>query len=190
VRAVVLVEGDSDKAAVEALARRRHRDLDAGGVAVVAMGGVTNIGAHLRRYGPAGRDVRLTGLCDAGEAADFARRLERAGLGRDLDRPGLAALGFHVCDRDLEDELIRALGVDAVLDVVAGQGELRSWHTLQRQVAQQGRTVEAQLHRFLGSKGGRKIRYARLLVDALDLDQVPDPLERVLADAVGRPAAR
>jgi hypothetical protein len=94
-----------------------------------------------------------------------------------------------VCDRDLEDELIRALGADAVVDVVARQGELRSFRTLQRQPAQEGRSVEARLHRFLGSKGGRKVRYGRLLVDALDLDRVPDPLDRVLADAQrgGRP---
>jgi hypothetical protein len=183
VRAVVLVEGVSDKAAVEALARRRRCDLAAEGVSVVAMGGVTNILAHLRRFGPEGLDLRVTGVCDAGEAPDFARRLASVGLGAGLDRAGLAALGFHVCERDLEDELIRALGVPAVMDVVAGEGELRSFRTLQRQVAQQDRSIEAQLHRFLGSKGGRKIRYARLLVDALDLDRVPGPLDRVLADA-------
>jgi hypothetical protein len=35
---------------------------------------------------------------------------------------------------------------------------------------------------FMGSGGRRKIRYARLLVDALDLTQVPRVLDRVLAD--------
>jgi hypothetical protein len=33
----------------------------------------------------------------------------------------------------------------------------------------------------MGSGGRRKIRYAQLLVDALDLTQVPRPLDRVLA---------
>jgi hypothetical protein len=33
----------------------------------------------------------------------------------------------------------------------------------------------------MGSGGSRKIRYARLLVEALDLTQVPRPLDRVLA---------
>jgi len=47
-----------------------------------------------------------------------------------------------------------------------------------------GRAVEEQLRRFMGSGGRRKIRYARLLVEGLDLAAVPRPLEQVLADAV------
>ncbi len=44
-----------------------------------------------------------------------------------------------------------------------------------------GRTHEAQLRRFFGTHGGRKIESAALLVDALDLDRVPRPLDLVLA---------
>jgi hypothetical protein len=33
----------------------------------------------------------------------------------------------------------------------------------------------------MGTRSGRKILYARLLVDALDLNHVPRPLEGVLA---------
>jgi hypothetical protein len=180
-RAVVLVEGTSDQAALEALARRTGRDLEAEGVAVVAMGGATNVRKHLDELGPKGLNVRLAGLCDVGEIGEFARGLELAGFGADLTEADLEPLGFFVCVTDLEDELIRALGAEAVEDVIAAQGELRALRTLQKQNAQQGRTVEAQLRRFMGSKGGRKIRYARLLVDALDLTNVPRPLERVLA---------
>ena len=90
-------------------------------------------------------------------------------------------LGFYVCVADLEDELIRSLGAAAVERVVDAQGELRSFRTLQKQAAWQGRTTEEQLRRFMGSGARRKIRYARLLVDALDLAQVPRPLDRVLA---------
>ncbi len=93
----------------------------------------------------------------------------------------MEALGFYVCVADLEDELIRSLGAAAVEQVVAAQGELGSFRTLQKQPAQQGRTIEAQLRRFMGTRGGRKIQYAPLLVDALDLTQVPRPLDRVLA---------
>src|SRR6266849_1821660 len=108
------------------------------------------------------------------------RALERAGLGSDLDREGMEALGFYVCDADLEDELIRALGADAVLDVVEAHGDLGSFRTLQKQEAWHGRPVEEQLRRFFGSGARRKIRYARFLVEALDLDRVPRPLELVL----------
>ena len=40
---MVLVEGDSDRNAILALARRLGRDLADEGIAVVAMGGATNI---------------------------------------------------------------------------------------------------------------------------------------------------
>jgi hypothetical protein len=180
-RAVVLVEGMSDRVAVEALAARRGRDLDAERVAVIAIGGAQAIGRVLARFGPLGLDLDLAGLCDAGEERDFRRALERAGLGRDLTRAGMEALGFFVCDADLEDELIRALGAEAVEHLIERQGELRSYRTLQKQPAQRGRTREQQLARFMGSRSGRKAHYARVLVDALDLGRVPRPLDAVLA---------
>jgi hypothetical protein len=180
-RAVVLVEGMSDQFALEALAQRRGRTLAAEGVAVVPMGGATNIGRFLDLFGPQGRDVRLAGLCDAAQEGYFRRGLERAGLGADLTRAEMEALGFYVCVTDLEDELIRSLGVAAVEQIIDAQGELGSFRTLQKQPAQQGRSTEDQLHRFLGTRSGRKSVYARLLVAALDLSRVPRPLDGVLA---------
>jgi hypothetical protein len=180
-RTVVLVEGISDQRALEALAERRGRNLGAEGISIVAIGGAQAIGSFLDLFGPQGFDVRLAGLCDAAEEADFRRGLERAGLGSNLTRAEMERLGFYVCVVDLEDELIRALGAASVEHVVDAQGELGSFRTLQRQPAWQGRTIEEQLRRFMGSGGGRKIRYARLLVDGLDLTQVPRPLDLVLA---------
>ena len=181
VRAVVLVEGLSDQAALEALAGRCGRDLPAEGISVVPIGGAQSVGRFLERYGPAGLDLRLAGLCDVGEEGEFKRGLERAGLGTDLTRADLELLGFYVCEADLEDELIRALGAATVEQVVEAQGELRAFRTLQKQAAWRDRPVEEQLRRFMGSGGRRKIRYGRLLVAALDLNRVPRPLDRVLA---------
>jgi len=180
-RAVVLVEGISDKVALEALAERHGRDLDAEGVAIVSMGGSKNIGAFLDRFDPRGSDVTLAGLCDAAEEADFRRGLERAGLGSDLTRAGMEALGFFVCVEDLEDELIRSLGTAAVERVIEYQGELESFRTFQKQPAWRERTKEDQLRRFFGTHSGRKIQSAASLVGALDLTRVPRPLDRVLA---------
>ncbi len=180
-RSVVLVEGTSDQAALEAIAQRRGRDLDAEGISIVPIGGARNIRSFLDRFGPQGSDVRLAGLCDAREEGDFRRGLERAGLGSNLSRADMESLGFYVCVEDLEDELIRSIGAASVEQVIDAQGELRSFRTFQKQAAQQGRSSEAQLRRFMGTRGGRKIRYARLLVDALDLTRVPRPLDRVLA---------
>ena len=112
---------------------------------IVPIGGAQAIGRFLERFGPHGDGVRLAGLCDAGEERDFRRALERAGLGSDLTRDDLERLGFYVCDPDLEAELIRALGPDAVEAVLEAQGELGSFRTFQRQPAQRERPVEKQL---------------------------------------------
>jgi hypothetical protein len=180
-RAVVLVEGISDQVALEAIAERRGRDLAANGIAVVPMGGARNIRHFLELFGPRGLAVRLAGLCDAREEGDFRRGLERAGLGSNLNRAEMEARGFYVCVADLEDELIRCLGAACVEQIVEAQGELGAFRTFQQQPAWQARSSQEQLRRFLGTHSGRKIRYARLLVDALELTSVPRPLDRVVA---------
>jgi hypothetical protein len=180
-RTLVIVEGTSDRRALEALALRCGRDLDAEGVSIEPIGGAQQIGSFLRRFVAQTPDVRLAGLCDVGEERHFKRALEQAGFGSDLTRADLEGLGFYVCDADLEDELIRALGVAVVEQVIAEQGELRAFRTLQKQAAWQGRPRDEQLRRFMGSGGRRKIRYAHLLVDAPDLTRVPRPLELLLA---------
>ena len=180
VHTVVLVEGESDRAAVDTLARRRGRDLAAEGVVVMPIGGSKNIRRFLEHYGPHGRDLRVAGLYDAGEERDYRRGFERAGMGDDLGRADLQLRGFFVCVADLEDELIRALGVAGVEEVVVAEGELRSLRTMQRQPAQRGVEEAAQLRRFIGTRGGRKVRYGSLLVEGLDLAHVPPPLDLLL----------
>jgi hypothetical protein len=176
--AIVLVEGISDQIALETLAARRGRDLASEGVAVVPIGGAQAVGRFLARYAATG--TPLAGLCDAGEENVYRRSLERAGLGSGLGRVEMERLGFFVCDADLEDELIRALGADGVEAVLEAEGHLSSFRTFQKQPEWRGRATEAQLRRFFGSSAG-KIRYARPLVEALDLARVPRPLDGVLA---------
>ena len=180
VSALVLVEGVSDQVALQTLATRRGRDLAAEGVAIVPIGGAQAIGKVLRLIHARGREVRLAGLCDADEEAEFRRALERVGLGSELTRERMEALGFYTCEHDLEDELIRALGADGVQEVLARNGDLSSFRTFQKQPQWHGRPVESQLRRFFGSSAG-KIKYASRLVEALDLARVPRPLEGVLA---------
>jgi hypothetical protein len=179
-RAVVLVEGDSDRVALRTLAGRRGRDLAAEGVDVVAMGGITNARAFASHYGPRGLDVPLAGLYDAPEEAKLRHGLAAAGLPAAPGPDGLAGQGFYKCSADLEEELIRALGVEAVEAVIEEAGEARSLRLLAGMPAQRGWGREAVLRRFLGSKSGRKARYAALLVDALDPDSAPEPLTALL----------
>jgi hypothetical protein len=180
-RAIVLVEGLSDQIALETLAARRGRDLDGEGVVVVPIGGAHAIGHFLARFGPMRPATRLAGLYDMGEEELFRHHLERAGFGTRLTRPEMERLGFHVCVVDLEDELIRALGPDAVEAVLDAHDDLEPFRTFQRQPQWRGQATERQLRRFLGSADRRKLRYARFLVEALDLDRVPRPLDAVLA---------
>jgi hypothetical protein len=180
---VVLVEGMSDRTALETLAGRLDRRLSDEGISILAMGGATNAARFVDRLGPRGLGVRLAGLYDAAEERHFMRALERAGFGSGLSGPAIEALGFYACHVDLEDELIRALGVASVEQVVEAAGDLGSLRTFQMQPAQQGRDPERQLRRFMGTRSGRKTQYARLLVNALDLGRVPRPLEAVLGQA-------
>ncbi len=180
-RALVVVEGVSDQVAIEALAERRGIDLPATGVRVECLGGAHRIGTFLEELGARGSGPQLAGLCDAGEEPVFRRALERAGFGSELTRAGMERLGFYVCVADLEEELIRALGVPRVEDILRRNDDLHRFRRLQQMPAWRDRATEEQLRRFMGSGGRRKIRYARFLVDALDLDHVPRPLDRVLA---------
>ena len=181
-RAVILVEGMSDRAALESLAARRGRDLGAEGISVLAMEGVTNLGGFLERFGPEGLGVAIAGLYDEAEEPGVRRVLERAGLDPGNDQADLERVGFFACVEDLEDELIRVLGAKAVLAIVESRGELGPFRTLQKQPEWRGRPLERQLRRFLGN-ASRKIGYAPLLVDALDLRKVPRPLDAVLGHA-------
>lgn len=180
-KTVILVEGVSDQGALEAIALRRVRDLDAEGACIVPIGGATSIWRFLSLVGPNGLDVRVLGLCDVGEERHFRRALESPGGVHDLASRDLDALAFFVCVDDLEYELIRALGRDAVEGVIEAQGDLKALRVFQNQPAQRTRSIDQQLHRFLGTMGGRKIRYARALAEALAPDRLPEPLERLLS---------
>ena len=160
---VILVEGVSDQLALEALARRRGRDLEEEGVSIVPIGGAQAIAKHVERFHP---EVRLVGLCDAGEQRFFRRAFERVGI----------TGGVFVCHQDLEDELVRALGVERVEEVLAANDRLGFFRSFQQQPAWRGRDPAEQLHRFIP-----KNEFLVALVDALDLDQVPRPLDAVLA---------
>lgn len=181
VRAVVLVEGNSDRVALHTLAERRGRDLAAEGVEVLAMHGITNTRAFASRYGPQGLDLPLAGLYDTAEEAKLRGGLAAAGLVAALEPDGPARLGFYGCSADLEDELIRALGVGVVEEVIEAAGEAQSLRLLARMPAQRDWPREAVLRRFLGARSGRKARYAALLVGALEPGRVPEPLAAVLA---------
>jgi hypothetical protein len=151
---VIAVEGTSDKTVLELLAGRLGIALD--DISIVPIGGAHAIRRFVADLGP---DTHVRGLCDEREAHLFRRVLD----------------DVQVCVPDLEGELIRALGPERTLELVDA-----SFRTMQLQPFHRDRPLDAQLHRWLRSVSSRSHRYLPIFVEALDLDRVPEPLERVL----------
>lgn len=185
-RVVVLVEGASDAAALDVLAARRGLLPDAG-FAIVDMGGVTNVRRELGRALPG----PVLGLCDAGEVRFVRRALEAYGDVLADDSPEeLRRRGWYVCDRDLEEELIRAVGPAECLQAISDLGDLGRFRSFQRQPEWRLRDVPDQLHRFAGTASGRKRQFAARLAAGVSEQALPAPLAGVLArlaDLVGDP---
>lgn len=181
-QSMVLVEGASDQIAIESLAVKLGRELDSEHTVVLPVGGAHGVATYLLQFGPRGEDLRLTGLCDLAEEEVYRRALIRGEVGSPQTRESMQRLGFHVCVEDLEDELIRAVGCDNVEQVFYTQGDLSSFRTLQRQSAWRGKPIRSQIRRFLSSGARRKLRYARLFIEALEIDQVPPPLAAVIPE--------
>jgi hypothetical protein len=160
---VVLVEGITDRLALEAVAAKLGRNLPAEGVELVPIGGAQAVRRAASQY----KGEAVVGLCDAGEERWFRRVLGDA---------------TFVCEKDLEDELIRALGPARVEEIVAAQRELETFRSFQNQVFWRGRPVERQLRRWL-QNGGRYLRYPPLLVEAMEPEEIPRPLAAILAAA-------
>jgi hypothetical protein len=154
---VIAVEGASDKVVLETISRRLGRDLAAEGIRIQAIGG-----AHaIRRFvTELGSDVAVRGLCDENEQHLFRRVLD----------------DVYVCVPDLEGELIRALGVERVLEIV----DTDAFAKMRRQPAHRATPVDKALHRWLRSSSSRFHRYLPVLTEALELDRVPAPLAGVL----------
>jgi hypothetical protein len=179
---VILVEGESDKAALEAAAEVLGFELSS--TSILVMDGATNAVRLLGETVSGGG--RVAGLYDVAEEAHIVRALSTAGLTDGRDPTALGRLGFFECDRDLEAELIRALGAGRVIDVIGTQGDdLRRFRSLQQMPEWRERRIEDQLRRWFGSGGRRKVRYAALLVRAMAANEIPPPLRQVLEFALG-----
>lgn len=184
----VLVEGDSDVTALRVLRAARGIAPEVEPCRLVSMGGATNIRHHLDAAAAEDPRPRVLGMCDEQEAHYFVRALT-AYATRVSDGPTppvapsletLPEFGFQICRRDLEDELMRALGVDGTLDVLAGLGLDVTFAAFTRQLAWQGRPIWDQLRRFGTTTSGRKELLAGALAAAIDIESTPAPLAALL----------
>jgi hypothetical protein len=180
----VLLEGASDVAAVRALAERAGLGLDGSGVRLVDMGGATNVRRHLLDAARAPASPRVLGMCDIKEAAFFVRALRDLGCAVSCAQ-ALPDWGFQLCDRDLEDELMRALGPGRVRAVLEDLGLTDRFATFTQQPAWAARDFHEQAHRFAGVASGRKELMAQALALALHPRSLPAPLRGLLDDLSG-----
>lgn len=159
---IVLVEGESDAVVVRDLTRRYGLE-----ATVVAMGGITNVRQHAARWREDRPEAALVGMCDERER-------------RFMERVEPALTGIFVCERDLEDELIRAIGPETVIGLLDGLGDLGRFRTFQDQPEWRGQPLHEQLHRFAGTRSGRKAAFAGRLAAELGGDSMPAPLAQLL----------
>ena len=159
---VILVEGITDRLALEAVAVRLGLSLD--GVEIVPIGGAQAVRRAAAEYD----GERVFGLCDYNEERFFRRVLGDS---------------TFVCVKDIEDELLRAVGVPRVEELLEAQGELATFRHFQHQPAWRGRSAAEGLPRWLQSADRRRYRYLPLLVELLEPDEIPAPLVGVLAAA-------
>lgn len=173
---VVLVEGPSDVAALEAVISRAGLPR---GVEVRSMGGVTNIRTALAAVLAHEASPRVLGLCDEGEV-DVVLRAVRAAGAPVSTAADLPSVGFHTCRGDLEDELIRAVGASEAVGLLRELGLEASFERFRRQPAWRGRDLGASLARFAGAGSGRKVRLGRALAQALPPHRLPAPIAALL----------
>ena len=179
----MLLEGASDVAALQAASERASLGLGDAGVRLIDMGGATNVRRHLVDAARAPTKPRVLGMCDIKEGSFFVRALREL----DCDVSSVDELprwGFQLCDRDLEDELLRALGSDGVRQVFDGLGLSGRFATFTRQPAWAARDFHEQARRFAGVASGRKEVMAAALAAALDPEALPSPLRQLLDDVV------
>jgi len=144
-------------------------------------------GRFLSTYGAAGANATVAGLCDQGEEPDVRRALERAGL---APRPG--GRGWRRWDSSSASATWRtsssaAWASPAPEATLAAHGKLGAFRTYQKQPAHRARETADQLRGFLTNW---KVELAGQLVEALEPDRVPRPLEGVLRASGWRPSIR
>lgn len=176
-RTIVLLEGVSDVAAVRAL--MATCEVDASPIELVSLDGATNLPRALKEVRLLRGDVDVLGLVDEAEAHVAVRALTEDHLPVQ-DASDLPVYGFFVCSRDLEDELIRALGAQRARDALVDAGLGGKLEALQNQDAWADQPLAEQVRRFCGVASGRKELAAGILAAALAPEEFPEPLAMLI----------
>ena len=158
--AVILVEGITDRLALEAVAGRLGVDL--GGVAIVPIGGAQAVRRAAAEY----EGEHVVGLCDAGEERYFRRVLGDA---------------TFVCRRTSRTSCSAPSACRASRSCSKRRASSRRSAT--SRTSPHGAAARRRRDCRAGSSRptGRRYRYLPLLVEMLEPDEIPAPLVGVLA---------
>lgn len=104
-RHIVAVEGISDRIILEKAAEVTGRNLDRLGVSVIETDGAGDMGAVEKLFGTNGFNIPISMLIDEDAVGATAKHL-------DVPRDELNQHSVWICQRDLEDEYVAALGAD------------------------------------------------------------------------------
>jgi putative ATP-dependent endonuclease of OLD family len=110
-RHVLLVEGRADRIVVMRVAELLGLELDRCGVSILELDGAGGVKSAIKLFGDNGFQTDLTVLIDADKASETA-----AAFG--LQETALEEHGVFVCQRDLEDEYVRAMGESETFDAL------------------------------------------------------------------------
>ncbi len=179
-RVAILVEGPSDRLALQFAAEQLGVDLDARSVSLVELQGADVFETLRSLLGPSGLQVELRGMCDADRERRWTDVIYGPGV-YNGDRNQLAQDGIFVADPDLEGALVDSLGETQVEGVITAEGEKPALDLYRQQPDKRNLPSRDQILGFLKSKD-RKVRFAPLLVQAVPTGQLPDVLKGVLAD--------
>lgn len=176
-RVFVLLESANDVAAVQVFARKL--EIDTSAAEFVNLQGTTNIGRIMKDIRQVRSDADVVGLCDAADTRSAEKALNDDGLPVQ-DATDLPMYGFFVCERDLEDELIRALGADAARTALLNSGLASKFDALRTQPEWADKSIAEQVDKFCHSASGRKELAAAVLADAVPADAIPEPVSMLL----------
>ena len=161
---VVLVEGASDRIVLQRVAELTECDLDRLGVSVIELAGAGDVGYVLSLFGQNGFQVGLSFLIDQDAVTATAEKLGVA-------EADLEAHDVYVCQRDLEDEYVRAIGPPELWEAITRSG-LFSANEL-RNCAPSGPDgvySHCDIAGFCRKKSSYKLRSAIVVADVLDAE--------------------
>ncbi|MBQ9055541.1 AAA family ATPase [Rhodococcus sp. (in: high G+C Gram-positive bacteria)] len=162
-RAVIAVEGISDRIILERVCELTGRDLDRLGVSVIETDGCGDMGPVAKLFGTTGFDIPISLLID-----DDAKSKTASALG--VPETDLEQHAVWISDPDLEAEYLSALGADAVWNAISASHLFNDNERANCTATGPGQTrTEADVATFCRKrKHGTKVKAAMVVAPLLD----------------------